>query len=469
MENNPPVTATSTANNESSSFTGEPIERNYTVIKKLKDNSEGSTTLVAQKSDKKLFILKHINATNLIYSKLSTLNSKYIPRITYVKENTDFNITTVIEEYLPGLTLNDWLKQRQAEPINDELAKTIFTQLASGLKTLHKNKIMHRSISLQHIIFTNDSVKFISFDHAIEGSTYNDINPYKGIGGFAPPEQYVMGKTDFRSDIYSLGRIMQSLLGENYHGRYAKVLKHCLAIVPDERYSSAKQLLRAIKTAGIISFRQLALFCVVLYGIIFGIITLVNHFYNPLGQLEQQRAFEADQKSVATAKDSLQNLNISADTNDSDNKSSATAKGDVSLSVKFPDKSQEESGMSTTIHMGKSSDKDTKTTFSDSDKLIVSVKNNTDSILTNPIIKLTPENMDISQMGAPSHTIARHIGSSVEYRHDISIPIGGEMQFEISLAGARILSDTGSNAAMKIVLSADNYKDVSTRTIFSFN
>ncbi|TCS78193.1 protein kinase domain-containing protein [Pectinatus cerevisiiphilus] len=463
-------------------FTGEPIESNYKIIEELKNNSDGNTLLVASKDTGDFFILKHVYATGLPYEKLASFADPALPQVIYAKENTAFGVTTVIEEYLTGITLNEWIKQRELEPISDELAKMVFTQLSGGLKTLHENGIMHRNISPQNIMFMAGQVKFIGFDHAAEGKTYDDVPLYKGMVGFAPPEQAVMGKTDFRSDVYSLGMTMQSLLGADYKGKYAKVLEHCLSSVPDERYRDGKQLQKAVKNAGSISLIKIAALCAASYIIILGGIWLTNHFYNPLQQMLAQRAFENEQKEAEAAAADLQlekglNGAVSADGAQTDNGASAMAKGKLSLAVAFPNKPQEENAGVTIVHMGKAADfasagaasGKNRLFFPDNAKIVLSIKNNTDSDIKNPVIKVIPYNIDLSGVNDPPNTITKHLAAAVEYHRDVSIPAGGDMEFTVPLNKAVFLYPSGQNSALKIVLHSDNYADTAAKVAFDFN
>ena len=70
-----------------------------------------------------------------------------------------------------------------------------------------------------------------------------------GTTGFAAPEQFGIAQTDNRTDIFSLGILLNVMLtGEHpsrhlYQGkRLARVIQKCTQIAPDKRYPNVQRL-----------------------------------------------------------------------------------------------------------------------------------------------------------------------------------------------------------------------------------
>ena len=73
-----------------------------------------------------------------------------------------------------------------------------------------------------------------------------------GTVGYAPPEQFGFLQTDIRTDIYSVGVLMNYMLTGalpqevKYNGKMKNVLNICLNLRPEKRYSSAENLKKAV-------------------------------------------------------------------------------------------------------------------------------------------------------------------------------------------------------------------------------
>ena len=99
----------------------------------------------------------------------------------------------------------------------------------------------------------NDNIKnhnFFDFDISkIYKSNQRSDTQTLGTVGFAAPEQFGMQQSDARTDLYSLAVLLNVLLtGEHpsvkmcENKKILKVIKKCLSINPDDRYSTAEEL-----------------------------------------------------------------------------------------------------------------------------------------------------------------------------------------------------------------------------------
>lgn len=463
----------------------ENTDKKYNIIKELKNNDYGKTLLAATKDTGDFFVIKHIKAVDLAYASLSKIIDTTLPKVVFCQEDKEHGETTVVEEYINGQTLTEWMEKRELEPIGDALAKNIFRQLANGLKTLHDNNIMHRGISPDNIMIAGGDVKFVGLSHAVIGKTYDDVPEYKGKLGFAPPEQEVLGKADYRSDIYSLGMTMQSLLGADYKGKYKKIVKHMLAIDPDERYQNGDQLKKAVQNAGMLSLRKIIIGVAALYILVLAGLWVINTWFNPVKKMEAQNKFEQEQSQAQTeAKNIAFNKAMGnvgdgsadgsqAQYSDGDNQ---MAKGKLAVSVAFPGRPQEKGNNAVIINMGKVSELsgadnaqgDEPVTFPDNAKLEVTIKNNTTSDIKNPVIRFVPYYIDLSNIKDTPNTITKHLAGAVECQRDINIPAGGEEKFTLSLKNAVLLYPKKENTMLKVIVRSDNYPNTGENIKFSF-
>lgn len=251
----------------------------YIYLKKLGQGGCGNVYLAENINLGNLWAVKEIpKARETSISRyiepeiLKRLNHPALPRICDVYEDeTNFYI---VEDYLEGQCLKQELdrKGKFTEPQVLDWA----IQLCSVLDYLHKQKpypIIYGDLKPQNIILTRDGfIKLIDFGVSTlltdakryAPPEYEQNTSFIGTKGYAAPEQFLVGKSSCRSDIYALGiTMLQLLTGRDpvktadflTHESYAEVLpcglwdilKRCIAINPDMRYQSAEELLKDLR------------------------------------------------------------------------------------------------------------------------------------------------------------------------------------------------------------------------------
>lgn len=185
----------------------------------------------------------------------------------YFKAN---NTVYLVMEYLRGLTLKNYVKKHGR--LTDGQALYVIDKIAAALSITHSAGVLHRDISPDNIMLCMDGkVKLIDFGAArqiVAESSSNLTVVMKP--GYTPIEQYTKkGKQGAWTDIYSLGvsiyyaltgviiddpyaRIdSDSELAENKHGindDLWAILKKCTMINASERYGSAIDLRKALRS-----------------------------------------------------------------------------------------------------------------------------------------------------------------------------------------------------------------------------
>jgi eukaryotic-like serine/threonine-protein kinase len=166
-----------------------------------------------------------------------------------------------------GETLKERLKRG---PIAAPEAVRIAMQVARGLAKAHQHGIIHRDVKPANLMITGDGMVKI-LDFGIAGQTGRAAplanGPVPGTPGYMAPEQARGGEVDARSDIWSLGAVLQEMLtgfrpgGESsadagpaapagrFPGQLAaviaplnRVLSRMLATEPAARYADAGAL-----------------------------------------------------------------------------------------------------------------------------------------------------------------------------------------------------------------------------------
>ena len=268
------------------------LQEQYRKTKLLRSSSKGEVWLVTQADDTPAImrIINHLGVPgNLLRDNPHTL----WPRILYFAEDEAQQRTIIVEEYIGGQSMQEYLENGGC--LSEAEAQKFLLDFCYGLSHLHKLGIVHRDIKPSNIIRqSSGGFKLIDFDVARLRNTKveNQDTVLLGTRGYAPPEQYDYSQTDRRSDIYSLGVTMEELLGEDYKGYLRPVIRKCRALDPAMRYQSAEEVIRAIKIrrgfkkAMPMAVATLLLMALTVIGLISGSKT-PDSVGNPLKQLEE--------------------------------------------------------------------------------------------------------------------------------------------------------------------------------------
>lgn len=216
------------------SFTS-PIGRGKTRIRVLRHNTLHTDV-----------IAREFTGSGEIYQALQTISHPNIPTIYETAQ--DGSHVVVLEEFIDGTTIAEVLQTRLYSEA--ETAKVI-SELCGALAALHSLGIIHRDIKPENVMIDRKGVvKLIDYGAAKFYKAYQ-VNDTVIIGttGFAAPEQFGIAQSDNRTDIFSLGILLNVMLtGEHpsrhlYQGkRLARVIQKCTQIAPDKRYPNVQRL-----------------------------------------------------------------------------------------------------------------------------------------------------------------------------------------------------------------------------------
>jgi serine/threonine protein kinase len=187
-------------------------------------------------------------------------------------------LTYIVMEYISGGTLDTRLRPR----LPYEFVTNIVNQMAAGLDYAHQRGVLHRDIKPRNILMTaEDSVVIADFGIAkITESTHGitQTGTILGTPEYMAPEQALSKPLDARCDVYSLGVIIYQMMvgrvpfqedsalstimahvhdplpaprsiNSSIPESVEAVLTKSLAKLPDDRYSSAGELARALQAA----------------------------------------------------------------------------------------------------------------------------------------------------------------------------------------------------------------------------
>ena len=129
----------------------------------------------------------------------------------------------------------------------------LFLNICEILGFLHSKNIIHRDLKPNNIIIDKyNNVKIIDFGCSRKtDNKKNRDTSLLGTPGYASPEQYGFSQTDQRTDIYSLGILIQEIVEKfniDIDLNLKAVIEKCKRIDPDQRYANTMDIIKDIKS-----------------------------------------------------------------------------------------------------------------------------------------------------------------------------------------------------------------------------
>lgn len=145
------------------------------------------------------------------------------------------------------MTLEKYVRDNK---LTDAIKINCIRQVLFVMTEVHKHDIIHRDISANNIFIMSGMVKIADFGLGKDLNIFNSHNTFltKGVGQYAycAPEQFMMLKDgDKRSDVYSLGRVINFIMTgdpRNSHHIFRNVAEKATNDSAAYRYADAGQL-----------------------------------------------------------------------------------------------------------------------------------------------------------------------------------------------------------------------------------
>ena len=234
----------------------------YELMECLADKAETRTLLAVDREDGSKCAVKCYLRGSALFDRSEPEELRKVrwkpeegPSPRFVAEYRNGEMRCVLREYVPGDTLSELAERRS---FTEKEVLEIGLQLCDQLDVLHSMDppVIHRDIKPQNVVIRPDG-KAVLIDYGIARVRSDNETDTVAFGtqGFAPPEQYGYSQTDARSDIYSLGVLLNWLLYRDTKiaGRgpsaLDKVIARCAAFDPQKRYGDVRQVKRALVAA----------------------------------------------------------------------------------------------------------------------------------------------------------------------------------------------------------------------------
>ena len=144
-------------------------------------------------------------------------------------------------EWVDGRPLTDLLHVCQND---NALCDKLVSQLLDAVRLIHLKQVVHRDLKPSNILVTNNgnNLKLIDFSLS-DSDSHLVLKGNAGTAMYASPEQLSCSKSDYRSDIYSIGVILSEMSNRRH---YRKVAEKCMRNESSNRYGSIDALEKAL-------------------------------------------------------------------------------------------------------------------------------------------------------------------------------------------------------------------------------
>ena len=177
------------------------------------------------------------------YETTSMLENKYIRKaLDYV--TIEGLGDCIIFEYIEGKSLAEHVR---VGTLSEKQVKSILAEVCDGLYYMHRNGVVHCNLNPENIMVTANDYRARLIDIGVP-ETKKDADRELLIKEmeFVAPEIIKGEEIDSRSDVYSLGKIMEFIGERNISKQFGAVATHCTQFSREQRFDSISDVRSAI-------------------------------------------------------------------------------------------------------------------------------------------------------------------------------------------------------------------------------
>lgn len=221
------------------------------------------------------------------YEYTSQLDSQYV-RKALGFETVQGLGESIVLEYIEGKSLAEHVR---VGTLNEKQIKTVIINLCDGLSYMHRNGVIHCDLKPENILITSNDNKVKIIDIGLPETNYKtDHELLIKENEFIAPELFKGEEADPRSDVYSLGKIIEFIIARNILNQFSSVATHCTQFSREQRFDN----ILAVKSEITRGYSYLKL---VLLAVALVVIGVIAYIYVPK-IVEKSKAEKAARLSV---------------------------------------------------------------------------------------------------------------------------------------------------------------------------
>ena len=274
------------------------VSKDYENIKPFYASTYGNSRLFTASSNGRKVIVKalkpeHANdpkCRSILkqeYEITSELEHKFI-RKALAFETIQGLGDCLILEFIEGKSLAEHVR---VGTLNEKQIKTVLVDLCDGLNYMHQRGIVHCDLKPENIIVTASDGRAKIIDIGLPETEYKtDRELLIKENEFIAPELIKGEECDPRSDVYSLGKIIEFISERNLLSQFKSVATHCTQFSREQRFDNILEV-KSYLTKGISAVKIVLLFLVL------AALGVAAYLYIPK-IIEKNRAEKAERLAV---------------------------------------------------------------------------------------------------------------------------------------------------------------------------